>query len=246
MTRRTPHTWWVLRSFRHLDRPKALDWPKAHARVAFLTRELGPWHPDTLSARSRLVAWLSLEGDHAAALRLTETEVADRIAEFGSDHPDTLINRSALAWRRRRVGDLDGAIAGMTAVVEDRIRLLGPDDSTTHRTQAWLAQFLAENGDAAEAVGRLTALYAKSQTFGVKRQDTTRSLRNTLITALELNRDFQEALALLDEEIHAERSTVYGIDENLGDYNMKHLKELRTRLVGRAAAERAKKERRAR
>ncbi|WP_405651844.1 hypothetical protein [Streptomyces sp. NBC_00019] len=68
----------------------------------------------------------------------------------------------------------------------------------------------------------LRALYTESQAFGPKRQSETRSIRN--------------ALDLLDEEIDAERGTIYGVDENLGDYKMKSLQEWRKRLVVKAAS----------
>ncbi|MCX5008442.1 hypothetical protein OHB05_38385 [Streptomyces sp. NBC_00638] len=51
--------------------------------VAYLTRELGRWHPDTLAARSTVFTWLIGEGAYAEHLRLTEAEVAERTAEFG-------------------------------------------------------------------------------------------------------------------------------------------------------------------
>ncbi|WP_330342352.1 hypothetical protein [Streptomyces sp. NBC_00557] len=40
---------------------------------------------------------------------------------------------------------------------------------------------------------------------------------------------------LLEEEIEAERRTIYGVDENLGDHEMKRLQEWRTRLVADVA-----------
>ncbi|MFF3312804.1 hypothetical protein [Streptomyces sp. NPDC002952] len=235
MPRRTLRTWRVRRRFRHWKRPEALPWPGVHEDIAFLTRELGRWHPDTLAVRWRASSWLSLEGRHEEVLRLAEADVAERSAAFGADDPDTLGCRSSLAWKRRRVGDLDGAVAEARAVVEDSARVLGPDDAITHRRRANLAQLLAENGEAAEGVRLLRDLYAQSQAFGWKRKDETRSIRATLVTALELNGDLQEALDLLDEEIEAERGTIYGVDENLGDHEMKRLQEWRSRLAADAA-----------
>ncbi|MFF3313311.1 hypothetical protein [Streptomyces sp. NPDC002952] len=101
--------------------------------------------------------------------------------------------------------------------------MLGPDHADTHRWRASLARFLAENGEAVEGVRLLRVLYAESQTFGWQRKDEARSIRTALVTALELNGDLQEALDLLEDEIEAERGTIYGVDENLGDYEMKRL-----------------------
>ncbi|OKI92176.1 hypothetical protein AMK10_20510 [Streptomyces sp. CB02058] len=235
--RRSVRTWRVRRRFRHGERPEARPWPDVHEDVAYLTRELGRWHPDTLAVRSMVLTWLLHEERHPEILRLAEAEVAERIAEFGADAPDTLGCRSSLAWCRRRVGDLDGAVAEARAGVDDSARVLGPDHVSTHRWRASLAQFLAENGEAAEGVRLLQVLYAESQALGRQRRDQTRSIRTDLVRALELNGDFQEALDLLEEEIEAERGTLYGIDENLGDYTMKHLEEVRTRLVAEVALE---------
>ncbi|MGW2571707.1 hypothetical protein [Streptomyces sp. NPDC001537] len=233
--RRTFRTWRVGRRFRHWERPEARPWPDVHEDVAYLTRELGRWHPDTLAARLTVFTWLNHEGQHAEKLRLAEAEVAERTAKFGTDAPDTLGWRSQVAWDRRRVGDLDGAVAEARAVAEDSARVLGPDHADTHRRRKCLAQFLAENGETAEGVRLLRALYAESQSFGWRRKDQTRSIRKTLVTALELNGDLHEALDLLEEEIEAELGTIYGVDENLGDHEMKRLQEWRTRLVADVA-----------
>ncbi|MFI1438736.1 tetratricopeptide repeat protein [Streptomyces fructofermentans] len=204
-----------------------------HEDVAYLTRKLGRWHPGTVAARTRVGSWLTLEGRHAEVLQLTEAELAERIAEFGADDPDILMWRTSVAWRRRRVGDLDGAVALARTVVEDSVRELGSDHPHTHQRRAGLARFLAENGEPAEGVRLLRALYAESQAFGHDRHSGTRSIRMTLVTALELNGDVREALDLLDEEIEVERGTLYGIDENLGDHEMKRLEERRTILVAK-------------
>ncbi|MCX5415769.1 hypothetical protein [Streptomyces sp. NBC_00059] len=233
--RRTLRTWRVRRRFRHWERPEALPWPDVHEDVAYLTRELGRRHPDTLAARSRASSWLSREGRHADVLRLAEADVDERTAEFGADDPDTLGWRSSLAWARRMAGDLDGAVAEARAVAEDSSRVLGPDHADVYQRRVSLARFLAENGEAGEGVRLLRDLYAESQAFGRKRRDETRSIRRTLVRALELNGDLQEALGLLDEEIEAERGTIYGVDENLGDHEMKRLQEWRTRLVADVA-----------
>jgi hypothetical protein len=179
--------------------------------------------------------WLDGEGRHADVLRLAEAEVAERTAEFGADAPETLRWRRSLAWHRRTVGDLDGAVTEARAVVGDSVRVLGSDHADTQRCRASHAQFLAENGEPAEAVRLLSALYVESQAFGRNRQSENRSIRNTLVTALELDGDVQEALDLMDEQNAAERGTIYGVDEHLGDHEMKRLQEWRRRLMAKAA-----------
>ncbi|MER6678248.1 hypothetical protein [Streptomyces sp. NPDC000983] len=217
-----------------------------HEDVAYLTRVLGRWHPDTLAARSKALSWLSQEGRHAETLRVAEAEVAERTTEFGADDPHTLVWRTTLAWNRRMVGDLDTAVVEARALTEDSARVLGPDHADTHRRRAGLARFLAENGEAAEGVRLLRALYAESQAFGWKRKDETRPIRTTLVRALELNGDLREALELLEEEIEVERGTIYGVDENLGDHGMKGLQEWHTRLAAEVARRDGKRRRKQR
>ncbi|MFI6642997.1 hypothetical protein [Streptomyces sp. NPDC050504] len=233
---RGPAAWRVGRRFRHAARPASRSWPDVYADLDGVARGLGRWHPATLSARLSVFRWLFGEGLHADIVRLSEAEVADRTAEFGAEDPETLRWRSALAWHRRRVGDLDGAVAEARAVEETTVRLLGSDHADAHRRRADLARFLAESGECAEGVRLLRALYAESLAFDWRRQRETRSIRNSLIVALELAGDVQEALDLLDEEITAERGTIYGVDENLGDHEMQRLQEWRRNLVAKAAA----------
>lgn len=47
--------------------------------------------------------------------------------------------------------------------------------------------------------------------------------------------EYAEALDLMDEQIAAERGTIYGVDEHLGDHETKRLQEWRRRLMAKAA-----------
>lgn len=234
MRRRTSRTWWINRRFRHFDRPMTLTWAKADKSLAYLTATLGPWHPDTVSARRTMQTWRMNDGHTAGAVRMAQSEVAARTGEFGPDHTDTLAARRTLAWRRSVVGDMDGAVAEARLLVEDLTQMYSPDHEDTHDARRTLAEYLCENGDAPEGIRRLTALCAESQALGPRRYEATRHVRTSLIRALERNGDYQEALDLLDEEIAVERNTIYGVDENLNDLL---LQEWRARLatnVGRS------------
>ncbi|MFD7115855.1 hypothetical protein ACFWAA_02190 [Streptomyces sp. NPDC059922] len=234
--RRTFGTWRAGRRFRNWRQPTSRDWPDVHKDVAYLTRKLGRWHPDTLLVRSLVSMWLGSEGQHADVLRLAEAEVADRTAEFGADDPETLRSRRLLSSALRGAGDLDGAVAETRALVEDSVRVLGSGHADTRRGWVDLAQYLAENGEPAEGVRLLRALYTESRAFGPERREESRSIRHQLVLALESKGEFQEALDLLDEEIAEESGTVYGVDEFRGDYAMAHLREWRGRLVAKAAS----------
>ncbi|MDN3029719.1 tetratricopeptide repeat protein [Streptomyces sp. S.PB5] len=228
--RRTWGTRRLMRRFRGSERPDSLRGWDGDAAVAYLTRKLGPRHPDTLTARAALAYWFSHEGVMAQALSRLEALVVDRTAWFGPDDPDTVRARGAVFWARRKAGDLEAAIADAEALLADVTRLHGPHHEETHAWESRLAEVMDLNGDHAEAVRRLRSLYETSRSFGRAREGSTRSIRWNLIKALEHTGDAQEALALLALEIDAEQRTVYGVDENLHDLPMKRLQEWRTRL----------------
>ncbi|MDQ0909841.1 hypothetical protein QFZ22_005826 [Streptomyces canus] len=221
----------VLRGFDKYERPGSLRGPKADEAIADLTRTLGPRHPDILKARDRQAYWLHREGDTAGALVRLESLVADRTEWFGSDDLDAVKIRSTMARYRRSVGDLGGALALAEAVVTDLTWLHGPDERDTLRAESTLAGLIGQNGDRAEWLRRLRSLYERSRSLDPRRDSVTRGIRWNLVEALERCGEYREALTLLDVEIDAERRTSYGVDENLGDWQMKRLQEWRRNLV---------------
>ncbi|AWI28448.1 hypothetical protein [Streptomyces tirandamycinicus] len=157
--------------------------------------------------------------------------MADRTTEFGPDHPDTLSARGSVVRHRRAAGDLPGAIADAQVLVEDMTRALGPDHRDTHEQRRFLTCFLSANGETAEAVRRLTALFADVEALGPTRQSDLLIVRTSLARELERNGDLTGALAPVEREIAAERSTIYGIDENLGQHPLHRLEGWRDQLA---------------
>ena len=110
-----------------------------HHLTSTTTSQLGPDHPDTLTARHDLAWWRHQTGDAAgAATALTEL-LDDQLRVLGPDHPDTLTTRHNLAAWRDWVGDFGAAFA-VAEVLDDRLRVLGPDHPdtlTTRHLAAW-------------------------------------------------------------------------------------------------------------
>jgi hypothetical protein len=93
----------ALATLEALDGPRAADnrdrWA---AWLPAFTEELGPDHPDTLSARGNLSYWRGQAGDPAAAVTAFEQLLEDCLRVLGPDHPHTLTTRHNLAYWRER------------------------------------------------------------------------------------------------------------------------------------------------
>lgn len=125
--------------------------------------QLGPDHPDTLSARHRIAYCLEDAGDAAGAAAALEEILTDRLRILGPDHPDTLATRGHLAFCRGLVGDADGAAAAFEELLADRLRIFGPaqsDAQGTLNTRHNLAFWQGEAGDPAGAAAALRGVLA--------------------------------------------------------------------------------------
>jgi hypothetical protein len=58
---------------------------------------LGADHPDTLTTRNSVAAWIGECGDSTKARGLLELLLPDQVRVLGSDHPDTLNTRNSVA-----------------------------------------------------------------------------------------------------------------------------------------------------
>ncbi|MEV7445725.1 tetratricopeptide repeat protein [Streptomyces sp. NPDC091204] len=137
-------------------------------------RNLGPDHPDTLTARHYLVCWRGEAGDVAGAAAAAELLV-DRLRVLGPDHPDTLTARHNVAyWRGGGAGaDVAGSAAAFAELLVDRLRVLGPDHPDTLETRHNLAHWRGMAGDAAGAATGSAELLADSlRVLGPDHPDT--------------------------------------------------------------------------
>jgi hypothetical protein len=116
---------------------------------------LGTHHPDTLSARAHLAAWIGAAGEPAAARDLFADLLPDTVRMLGPNHPDTLFARIGLVHWTGAAGEPAAARDLYFALVPDLERVLGPDHPDTLFARGHLARW---TGDAAVARDRFTEL----------------------------------------------------------------------------------------
>ncbi|MGW6145707.1 tetratricopeptide repeat protein, partial [Streptomyces sp. NPDC055140] len=119
---------------------------------------LGPYHPDTLTARNDLAGWRGAAGDAAGAAAALEELLADRARVLGPNHSQTLSTRRHLAGWRGAAGDAAGAAAALDELLALVVRILGPDHPDTLAVRGNLAYWRGEAGDAAGAAAAFEEL----------------------------------------------------------------------------------------
>ncbi|MFG1808272.1 tetratricopeptide repeat protein [Streptomyces sp. NPDC049040] len=120
--------------------------------------DLGPDHPDTLTARRHLTRWQGAMEDEGGAAAATAELLDDLVRVLGPDHPDTLTARGGLAWWRGQAGDPTGAAEAFAELLEDRLRVLGPDHPDTLTARGYLAWWQGMAGDPAGAAAAVAEL----------------------------------------------------------------------------------------
>jgi hypothetical protein len=114
---------------------------------------LGPDHPDTLTAASRLTLAMVAVGEAASARALGEDTLQRGRRVLGRDHPTTLMAAGTLTLTRALLGEAEPA----RALGEDTLgrcrRMLGPDHPDTLDAASGLALALLSVGEAEPARG---------------------------------------------------------------------------------------------
>ncbi|QKV73771.1 tetratricopeptide repeat protein [Amycolatopsis sp. Hca4] len=113
---------------------------------------LGPDHPDTLSARNYLARSQGEAGDETGAADAFEQLLTDHLRVLGPNHPHTLAVRNNLAYRQGTAGDVAGAAEAFEQLLADACRVLGPDHPHTLGVQNNLARFRGRAGHTAATV----------------------------------------------------------------------------------------------
>lgn len=103
-------------------------WPRQAVRsledvVRRRRAELGPCHPDTLSARHQLAFFAGEAGETHAAKAAFRELVVDTTATLGPTHTDTLAARHQQAYFTGEAGDTRTAVRQLRELLEDRLRL---------------------------------------------------------------------------------------------------------------------------
>jgi hypothetical protein len=113
--------------------------------------QLGPDHPDTLRASTRLAVALRMLGHYQEASDLNKDTSARRRRLYGDDHPHTLISAGNLAGDLRGLGQVDAAFELNQDNLTRRRRLYGDDDPRTFISATCVARDLAASGRIQEA-----------------------------------------------------------------------------------------------
>ncbi|XVU26760.1 hypothetical protein ACQPZJ_06810 [Actinoplanes sp. CA-054009] len=219
----------VLRRFESWTRPAAMTPERTEESLAYLTQVLGRWHPDTAEARLKVRYWLVADGDPTAAQRSAEAEAADRTAEFGAEHLKTFEARRSLHHFYREAHGRSAALPLIRALADDMSEALGPTHRETLSVRRHLAYQLRDEELLTESIVVSSAMLAELE----DRPYSDKDLRATwfvLASALEYSGDREQALVYVQKELRAERSAIYGVDENIGQPYQKTLEAWQDRL----------------
>jgi tetratricopeptide (TPR) repeat protein/cellulose biosynthesis protein BcsQ len=169
--------------------------------LALAEKDLGHYHPDTLSAMNNLAASLYAQGDLARARPLLEGTLAIRETLVGREHPDIAIGLDKLATLLRAQGDLAGAKPLLERALAIRERALGPEHLDTAIGLENLAGLHRAQGDLASAQPLLErALAIRQRAVGPEHPDTATGLDN-LATLLQSQGDLASAQPLLERAL---------------------------------------------
>ena len=132
--------------------------PVLDRALAIAQAQLGPDHPDTLTAHANLAGWLGAAGQPAQAADQYRGLLTDRLRVLGPDHPDTLSARANLARWLGVAGQPAQAADQYRGLLTDFLRVLGPDHPHTLTARGNLARWLGEAGQPAQAADQYRGL----------------------------------------------------------------------------------------
>jgi hypothetical protein len=113
--------------------------PVLDRALAIARTQLGPDHPDTLTARGNLAYLLGAAGLPGQAAAQYRDLLDDFLRVLGPDHPETLIARGNLARWLGAAGQPGQADAQLRDLLADCLRVLGPDHPDTVTARGNLA-----------------------------------------------------------------------------------------------------------
>ncbi len=119
---------------------------------------LGPEHPDTLTARDNQAGARLQAGDPAGAMTDYDALLLDLQRLRGPKHSSTLVARCNRAFARLHAGDPAGAMSDYDALLPDLQRLRGPEHPTTLQARSNRAGARLHAGDPAGAMTDYDAL----------------------------------------------------------------------------------------
>jgi eukaryotic-like serine/threonine-protein kinase len=175
--------------------------------AATLKAELGPDHPDTLTAMGELAHAFQAAGKLDQALPMFRETLTLTKAKLGPDHPDTLLSMNNLAFAYYFDSNLDLALPLFEETLKlEKVRL-GPDHPLTLSTMSNLAE-------AYRAAGKLDlALPLLEQTLKLikakrgRKHPETFAVMNNLATVYKDAGKLDLALPLFEETLTLEKAT---------------------------------------
>jgi tetratricopeptide (TPR) repeat protein len=177
--------------------------------LTHLEEEVGPGHPETLTARGQLARMCLTDGRVNEAIPLFERTLAGREWVLGPDHPETLAARSDLAAAYRSAGQLEDAITVFRRTLVDQELILGEDHPTTVATRGSLASALHSAGRMQDAIPLyVQTLTDRERVLGPDHPDTL-TARGNLAYAYRSVGKLKEAIPLYSRTL-ADRERVLG------------------------------------
>jgi len=138
---------------------------------------LGPYHPDTLTARNNLALAYLNRRKNGKAMKVSKKCLADVELTFGPDSTHSIPSRLNLAMAYKRQHYYDDAIALGEAVVADMDRMFDADNPMTLGARGNLAAAYAEAGQWGKAAELSKRVLADSERIYGKDHPMTRLAR---------------------------------------------------------------------
>ncbi|MGV9916437.1 tetratricopeptide repeat protein [Streptomyces cellulosae] len=184
-----------------------------HWQAVALHRErvLGPEDPNTLTARSGLVATYLQAGLFREAIRIGEQVVADCRRVLGPEDRGTLTARANLAVAYSQAGLFREAIRIGEQVVADCSRVLGPEDRDTLKARASLAVAYWDADRIDDAISLLEQVAAGSERVNGPDHPDTLNARASLATSYRHADLFSKAIRI-QKQVLAQSERVNGPD----------------------------------
>ncbi|GAA2766553.1 FxSxx-COOH system tetratricopeptide repeat protein [Streptomyces paradoxus] len=143
------------------------------------TRELGPGHPNTLTARHHLARAHQDLGDLPKAIQLYQDLLDDYEQVWGPGHAQTLVLHRSLAQAYGTAGDLSRAIPMLEGVLEAQESLLRADHPDALTTRHSLAGAYWQVGDLGKAISQYERVLTVSEdVLGADHPDTLATRAN--------------------------------------------------------------------
>ncbi len=121
--------------------------------VADLDKQLGPSHPDTLSAQADLAGVEMESGNFRGAERLFSLVQKGLEERLGSEHPRVAVLRGSMGELQRELGNEAAAEKLLTSSLDVLTRVFGVQHPNTAQAQERLARLRLEQGRLNDAVG---------------------------------------------------------------------------------------------